>query len=89
MSIGDYVPSVGEKFIFLGVASTDMFLGDWRRGKGNTGKIVVVDGVANIDLPFPFEIRLATNVEFEGDRTLAVDSSELKFLEVKPLEHWE
>ena len=90
MSIGEYVPSVGEKFIFLGIKSTDVFLGDWRRGQANTGKVVVVEGVANIDLPYPFEIVLADrNTEHAVDRSIVVDCSELDFLKAKPLEEWE
>ena len=89
MSIGDYVPSVGEQFVFLGVDAKDNFLGDWRRGRGNEGKVVRIDLVVLNETSFPFEISLVTHEDFEGDRTLAVNSSELGFLEVKPLEHWE
>jgi len=89
MSIGDHIPKVGDQLIFLGVLSTDIYLGDWRRGEKNTNQLVVIKRVVQDGTNFPFEIVLATPSDFFGDPSVAVDSSELAFLNPKPLEHWE
>lgn len=89
MSIGNYIPSIGEQFIFLGIDSKDNFLGDWRKEGKLVGKLVKIDGVVLVATHFPFEISPVNTNEFIGDKSMAVDGYELTFLEAKPLEFWE
>lgn len=102
MSIGEYVPSVGEQFIFLGIKEDDGPFGPWNIGGENEGKVIKVVAVGSTSNKYRYEIALldyeGEGEEFDVDdnddpipahKTFATKGSELGFLQVKPLEHWE